>query len=176
MFTLIIWGVCLLLTITVFLVVTFTRGNDWVDAIGPALGTAALCYFLSCLVVLCVWSSATEKHTEAIRYDLESLGITDPQYTGRMFLLSGSFEGEQRIQFFRADDDGALSLRWSTPDESRIFQDEDYEPYVNYINTVNTSPDWVLPWDSDPWVTHTTYDFHVPAGSVVNTYELDVSK
>jgi hypothetical protein len=110
-------------------------------------------------------------HTE--QFDLAALS-TEATVEGRRYFLSGGYiEGSRQISFV-LDHGDYLTVGSNPAGASEIWEDEEENPYVvvydYYVNVW-----WLAPtgwWEWDLW--HDGHEFHVPAGSVISDYSVDL--
>jgi hypothetical protein len=113
-----------------------------------------------------------EKTTTSHEYELRALGAGESA-SGRFYLGTGYINGERVINYTYSDESNGATFSKvdSAPgDDSRIFEDVpvDAQPSVTSRKTVYTYP-LLVPWSMG--LTR-TWDFHVPAGSIIEDYEI----
>lgn len=89
---------------------------------------------------------------------------------GQFFLGSGTVDEEQVIRYIERSDDGSVVLQEVAARKARIYEGEDTKPYLDIYCNVIDNP-WLLPFRFEPNL-RCGYYFHIPAGSVLESYEV----
>lgn len=88
---------------------------------------------------------------------------------GHSYFLGGGYVEDKRVlNYITQGSDGAIRVERSDADASTIFEGSDNATVE--ITVTDESNPWVSPW---PINTRHSYEFHIPTGSVVESYELD---
>jgi len=93
--------------------------------------------------------------------------------SGSFFLIYGQVGEEVQINYIAQDPDGGYILSSASPTNVRIFED-DTGPAL-HTGSIVTSAWWLAPW---PWVSlrMQALDFHVPPGTILQEFSIDLSK
>lgn len=85
---------------------------------------------------------------------------------GRFYLGSGYIGGSRQLNYIKQGD--GYSMVASAPGESsRVFEGSSGPSVIEYEHVYSNA--WVIPWEFRiGW----TYDFHVPAGSILEDYSI----
>lgn len=152
-------------------------GFDFMDAFGPALATffVSIIVFGMALIIVVGSNSHTIKYrdTEVYEWELMALG-NNTQTEGRSYFLGGGYIGEKKvINFITKDhkDRGSIRVEQLDAHTVKIFEGSE-KPHLIRTTTVS-SMEWAVPWDLDS-VRH--FDFYIPAGSVLESYSVDINK
>lgn len=149
------------------------------DDFGAASGIGILVFFASVIgfgIALAVVvsnniGSFKAVDTEKTTLSLRALANTS-NIDGRLYFLGGGYIGEQQvINYITQTGNGAIRLDSMPAAQATIFEDSN-TPHLNIIKTVRYMPD-VVPWELGSTM---HYDFHIPAGSVLENYKVDVAK
>lgn len=156
---------------------TSNKYSDWGD-IGFGFVTAFLTLLTGALVgagILALLSLIpTTPHIESQRYELRAIASGGESVSGEFFLGSGYINGERVVNYIKqvTDEDGTYSVIDSaTGYAARIFEDSS-EPYMLDYDWFYSNG-WVIPFNVK---TGDSWDFHVPAGSVLENYTIDNSQ
>lgn len=98
---------------------------------------------------------------------LKALGTSSSQQ-GRFFLGSGYIDGKRVLNFIQQGDDGSIRVGQANAKDSVIFEDADKGTVTTEHFDYNNG--WILPW---PIGSTDKYEFHIPAGSVTESYTID---
>lgn len=128
-------------------------------------GLAAVAFALA----LMIGAGVTTGPQVYTTYELRALQTTK-DLEGRFFLGTGTIKEERMVAYLRYVD-GYTELRSAPADRSRIFEDGGDKPYVQKWGTVIDNP-VLLPFKS-AWRFGELWDFHVPAGSVIENYTVE---
>ncbi len=90
------------------------------------------------------------------------------------FLGTGVINGDRQISYITSQD-GYSQIATVDVDHARIFEDEETNPHVD-IYSFYLDFWWIAPWLTHADVWYDSYDFHIPEGSVVDGYNIDISK
>ncbi len=110
-------------------------------------------------------------HVDSISHtDLLAVGDSDTVH-GSFFLGSGVINGHQTITYVQ-DNGGWSSVGQVSASYSRIYEDDPAVPYMVYKQPY-AHHWWLVPWSlpMTGW-----YEFHVPSGSVVQNFNIDVTE
>lgn len=92
-------------------------------------------------------------------------------YSGRFFLGSGTIDGDLSFFFYQREGGGYVARKaegWRTV----IYTDERERPYVATLRTAVSDPFWAN--FAMSWGSQRLYALHVPPGSIVANYTLDL--
>ena len=159
----------LLVAVTVAVIVTFAANldaqyGDWVLAsLGAFLALALGCLISAGIVLL--FTLIPAQSVQSDDYQLRALA-TSGTTSGSFFLGSG-YVGEERTLNFIRSQGGYSQLDYALAANSRVYEDADKPTFTEYVWRYDNP--WVLPWTV---VTGYSYDFHVPAGSVLENYDI----
>lgn len=144
------------------------------SGIGSSVLVAIVWFSISSLVVFIGWNATAEAKTlESRTYNLQALGndaTIEGQFHSSIFVGVGYVEGTQMISYIQETEDYS-ELKTARNDQSRIYQDTD-EATVTEWWGVKENEAWA-PWSGQTWIYQ--YDFHVPEGSVIQSYEIGVN-
>lgn len=174
------WALALVALIGLVLVV-WTRGEA-----GKFFLFAPLVLFA--FTSLGVWVDQIWRPTEAYsevqetcRIDLVAMGSGNSmEVSGYFGLFGGSIEGEgfQTITYAVRDADGAVHLKQEDARSSRIFEDSEDGTGTLVCTGEKTYYDarFIWPWSDEVYLGYSTgdFEFHVPPGSVVSSYEVNL--
>lgn len=93
---------------------------------------------------------------------------------GRFFLGSGTINGTQSFEYITESDEGQLRVESVPTYMSSVY--EDAEPELATLQTGHGIVDntWFVPWAVES--NDETYTFHVPEGSVMSGYNVEVGQ
>lgn len=95
------------------------------------------------------------------------LALNDSSSTsGSFFLGSGSFDEEPAFFFYQQGERGA-TLEHVDADVALIIEEDIKQPYISFTRTTTENRFWYIGG------TETNYEFHIPKGSITNSYVLD---
>lgn len=138
-----------------------------------SLGWGALCLVLfgpvAIFIVLLIASAVGGTQTVTSSQPLVALR-TSSSVEGRFFLGTGTVDSKPVIRYIVLADDGAALLSEVEARQARIYQDEEDAPRVDRGSRVLDNP-WIAPFPVSLGA-GTAYYFHVPAGSVLESYEV----
>lgn len=166
-----IFYILLVVLVVVAVVAGIMSGRFWRDYVS-GLGNGAFTLFVGAMLIgiyALVASAAPAddwrvNDKNSAQYDLQAMQLGDTSYEGRHYLFSGYIDGEPQVQYIRdADDHKAVTVRSVGTDNAYIYEDATEQPYMKIVAQDRYNSFWV------PWPTYSgeTYEFHVPAGSVV---------
>lgn len=148
----------------------YYRYRDWADTIGGFLMTMLIGGIVSLVVgvlALQIWGEDVPvKHKSY----LKALG-TDEQLKGSFFLASGSFSEDSTYKFIKVTSDGGFYMDEVGIRHAVVFEENEDKPYMVTVEHWDSNP-WIVPWSEGRG---NTYEFHVPANSVVESYKVDVN-
>lgn len=168
--------------------------RGWFDA-GDAWGAGGFALVLAVVVgffafgVAMLWATSgdagdSDQRFTASSSGLETLALNEQQYSessGGMFLLLGGYSSESgtatTVAYIDKAQDGGMTIQEAELSEARIFEDATTETarvdIINYARDVS----WVAPW-MDTYILNYSkvYEFHVPPGTVVTGYNIDITQ
>lgn len=168
-----------------FVIYLFTRGNKGYYSdyeIGDVVG-GGLAVFFSIIFVGFIAMIITipivigENEKDIVARDAEDNSYTiralanNSGIEGSFFLGSGYIEGKQVFNYITEDGNGAIRLQSMDAAQATIFEDTN-NAHLRVIKTVRSIPS-VVPWDIGSTM---HYDFHIPKGSIIQNYKVDVTK
>jgi hypothetical protein len=187
-------GIGVVTLITFLIALKVKQHNFWYD--GDDVATAVLISLVvSSLILGFLWAMVPlsfdkpnvgddgVSEMQRDTYDLRALNLEGEEYSrssAAMFLLIGSGSSEsgtyEEIQYIKRDADGGMTVQSVGLDESRVFEeDANTEPYVEVIY-YEYDNSWYAPWTHGHYLAwETRYEFHVPAGTVVQEFDLDIT-
>src|SRR4029453_12012690 len=159
---------------TIILVEHFVCPGYLDEAFGAGFVMLIACFFgfgIALTVVVQTNLHSLQYHdTEKTTISLKALG--NKSAVDGQFFLGGGYIGEKQvINYVRDIGSGGSKIESMPADQATLFEDTT-TPHLNIIKTVKTMPD-VIPWY---YGSDMHYDFHIPAGSVLQNYKVDVSK
>jgi hypothetical protein len=114
-------------------------------------------------------SKADRVVTSETNVTLKSLG-TSSAVKGRAYFLGGGYINEKRVlNYITTDDQNVIRVTQAEADKSTILEDGPSKPYVK-VTDYDLVNYWVMTWPSRD---DSAYEFHIPAGSVLNDYTVD---
>lgn len=138
-------------------------------AIGFLMGVVHVCWaslvLILALIPVAFGGLHYQDRTDFEPQNLRAIG-SDSDIEGRFYFLGGGYVNEERVLNYIAEKDGYSYLGVAEASRSKIFEDESQSPYVDTYK-VDFSNGWFVPWVV---FTHTYYEFHIPADSVVEDY------
>lgn len=152
----------------------FSRWGDIGWGAGMAIMTLIVGGAVSVVLLLLLSLIPTAPIVESHRYELRAIAAGGESVSGQFFLGSGYIDGERVINYIKqiTDEDGTYSVVDSaTGYAARIFEDSN-EPYMLDYDWFYSNG-WVIPFNVK---TGDSWDFHVPAGSVLENYAIDNSQ
>jgi hypothetical protein len=158
----------------VVLLTVFFVWREMGDSYGMPVMTGFLALFLGVVVaglifLACSWFIPQEVEKVSTRtHALKSMG-TSSALNGRAYFLGGGYINEKRVlNYISQREAGAIRVEQAEAEDSVIFEDTNKPTVtVDHYDYLNK---WVSPWPI--WGTD-KYTFHIPAGSVVESYSLD---
>lgn len=138
--------------------------EGWLFAFMPAILAAVVSAVVVGLLMLLATLIPGDRTTSET-YDLRAIG-TSSSAEGRFFLGSGQIDGKRTLNYI-AQEDGWSRVDQAFADDSRVFEDTD-EPTVTEYSHLYWN-EWVWPV---AWKVGESWDFHVPAGSVLEDYTI----
>jgi hypothetical protein len=148
------------------------------DRYGWAIGWFALTLIFGGIASLITTGIVVSNNVHTIKYtDTETTKLTlralgnNSAVHGQFYFLGSGYVGERQVLNFTTESSGAVKLDSMPAAQAKIFEDSD-DPHLMIIKTVQTM-DWAVPWE----LSHQMhYDFHIPKGSVLQSYKIDVNK
>jgi len=161
-----------------------SRGGryGWRSA-GSGLGWLGVSFTIA-VVGLCVVGigagSSESVHTERVAHHtlraLVTKTNTETHGEAVFFLGFGSASTGstevKTISYIQTASDGGSTLQKATIDESVIYEDGAAQPYVDDYEQVGRGNGWWVPWDFRDSRGDTIHHFHIPKGSILQTYEV----
>lgn len=145
----------------------------FLDDLGMGIGFGLLSAFLAAicsaivgggvLALSLIWIPG-EKVTHET-FPLRALA-TSSTVQGRFFLGSGYVDGKRTLNYV-AQDDGFARIDQGIGSASRIFEGAEKPTVTEY--TYWYSNGWVIPWE---FTTGYSWDFRIPAGSILEDYTI----
>lgn len=175
----IILGIVFLISIIIGLTVAAPSKYDRYPNIGEGVAAWAASLmvgtFIGGIVLAILMSNNLHttqyKDTEVTNLALRALG-NDTNIEGRQYFLGGGYIGEEKvINFITQAPNGAIKIDKMPAAQAVIFEDS-ATPRLTITKTVRTM-EWAVPWELGSTM---HYDFHIPKGSVLESYSLDVNK
>jgi len=143
-------------------------------ALATGLGVWAAAGLVGVFIsVIGFYSTSTVTTSHSKDFELAAIGNSESvegSYHGSLFLSTGSLNGVQKINYIQSED-GYSQVRSVNASVSRIFEDSEEA----------TVTEWWQHRVNDFWIHNEfdvgiyLYDFHVPAGSIVQSYEIGVN-
>lgn len=153
--------------------------SSFETVIGGILGSigfvllAAVVWMFLMMIVFSV-GSVTEDNPAMVasetRSDLVALG-TESSVEGRFYFLGGGWIDGKRVFNYTVDHGAYYTAEQVDASVSRVYDDEDDAPYVIARSWRREMPWWLAPGSLN---IGSSYDFHIPEGSVVREYEVGV--
>lgn len=151
---------------------------DREDAINGIVGSFCITILLGVIVTAITIpividankNSIVARDVEDNSYTIRALA-NNSGIEGSFFLGSGYIEGKQVFNYITEDGNGAIRLQSMDASQATIFEDTN-NAHLRIIKTVRSLPS-VVPWDLGSTM---HYDFHIPKGSVIQNYKVDVAK
>jgi len=147
--------------------------TDPYGGFGFALAASFLALIISAVVgfLTIMFCSLIPTNHDLIRDDthkLKALG-NNTTTTGRFYFLGGGYiDGKRVLNFISEHNGGAIKVEKADAEDATIYEGNDTATVrVRHFDHNNG---WVTPW---PLGSHTTYEFRIPEGSVVESYTLD---
>lgn len=132
-------------------------------ALGAVIG-------LTFLAMAIFGAQSTGSESRSSTYELRAVA-SGSKTSGSFFLGAGSIDGKRTISYIY-EKDGWSQLAQVEADNSRIAEDATPSTSTLTSTTVDYYVWWALPWNA--WH-KTTHDFHVPADSVVDNFEVSAN-
>lgn len=157
----------LLVAAVVAVVITFWwwfLEDGWAYAFLFSFATAALAFIVGAGLLALAALIPGEKRTDET-FELRALATSSTVH-GRFFLGSGTVDGKRTLNYI-AKEDGYSRLGQGVASASRVYEDTERPTVTEY--TFWYSNGWVVPWEV---VTGYSWDFHVPAGSILEDFTL----
>ena len=109
------------------------------------------------------------KSDETYRHELRALQ-SGSGVEGRSYFLGGGYVDNKRVlNHITRNDDGSSSLGFTDADESRIYEDSAEKPYM--LTHEKKYGNWWFAFD-ETFRTERTYEYHIPAGSVLESTKI----
>lgn len=121
------------------------------------------------LLILCVTVPFQVMQTAENTYPLKALG-NNSQINGHTYFLGGGYVNEERVLNYIASEQGAFYVRSAPADHSKVYEGSE-QPEVT-VREHEARNKWLVPW---AFKGTTTYEFHIPAESILSDYTLDNS-
>lgn len=132
-----------------------------------AFATATVGFFI--LLVLCATVPFQTTQTSENSYPLKALN-NNSQTSGHSYFLGGGYVNEERVLNYIASDQGAYYVRSAPADHSKVYEGSEQTEVT--IREHEGRNKWIVPW---AFKGTTTYEFHIPAESILSDYTLDNS-
>lgn len=129
---------------------------------------AGIVWALMCLLLWFLASIQQPTGNVESRHELAALSDNSSVH-GRSFFLGSGWVDEKRVIDFVEDEGEYSTLGRVDADDSRIYEDEGTNPYM--IRTDYWFEAWWLV--PEKTTTSTTYEFHIPDGSILGSYSID---
>ena len=165
----IFWILIAVAAVIVVAVFVNTLLDDYVGGFLVAMGAAFISAAVGFLVLLAFCAIPANNDLVADdTHKLKALGNANAT-TGRFYFLGGGYiDGKRVLNFITERQGGAIRVEQADATNSTIYEGStDATVQVRHYDHNNG---WVLPW---PIGSHTEYEFHIPSGSVVESYTLD---
>jgi hypothetical protein len=145
--------------------------TEWVIALWFTLVITTLSMFILTLILAGV-NMTTMRVEQSDEWDVRLKALsTQTDTDGRFFLGSGYIDEEPVFSYITQEGNGSYKLRWVDADKSAVFEDETGPKIVvkeyKYVHDNFIAPFTILSGN----VSY-EYEFHIPRGSVVNTFEV----
>lgn len=101
---------------------------------------------------------------------LKALGNSNATTVSRGYYLGGSYLGTKRVLNYMTDSSGAVRVEAADARTSTVYEDTEASKANVTIYHQVVHNDWLIPWNIG---SQDSYDFHIPAGSVAESYTLD---
>lgn len=166
----IVLGIVIIAVAFIAFVVSLVTASDFYlsDFVIVSLGVVGVGLVLGLFCNFMAYTTGqAEPRTDVVQ--LRAFGDGDALMSGRFFLGSGAIDSEPTIEYI-AKYDGYSVKEHIDADQARIIEDGKTEMHVVY--TVRNSPIW---WP-DPIRIDGHTEFHIPAGSVKESYSVEVGK
>lgn len=135
--------------------------------------------FIFCVAFIVGWNFIPPVHLPDVEHS-----YTVPIYSsdlsskihGDFLLGSGQVNSEFVYTFYRGDNINGFNLDFYPTSKSKIFMDENKDPYVKVIWTVDPNIQSVDFKGMDGYEIYNTrhYEFHVPENSIVQKYDMNL--
>lgn len=161
----------ILLGLTLLITIGNTIDADYYDRFLALFGSLVICLGVSGVILLLCgtlipWNNDVVKDDT---YRLRTLGTANGIEGHSYFLGGGYINSERVLNYITQRDGGAIQVQTADADVSVVFEDAPagtgtvQKLHVDHING------WVTPW---PLGSHDQYVFHIPAGTVADSYSL----
>lgn len=162
----IFWGLMLLAVVAAAVVYWRNDFEPWLISIGTLLLSA--CGAVIVWFIIALNAPYNHELLSDETYNLKALG-TDSAIYGRAFFIGGGYIGEDRVlNYITVRDGGAIKVEKAKADDSTIYEDaQNATVTVRHYDHTNW---WIQTW---PIGDHYEYEFHIPAGSVLESYTID---
>lgn len=141
------------------------KWRDWVDAACSAIAAAIIAaVVLGILSLLSLLLPGRELTSET--HELRALSSSSTAQ-GSFFLGTGYVDGERTLNYI-AQEEGWARLGEASADSARVFEDSSTPTVTEY--TYLSSNGWAVPWT---FAVGRAWDFHVPAGSILENYTIN---
>lgn len=167
---------------TLIAIIVYFNG-DW-DASDEAAMAFFICFFVFGIpwLILQGYGMATRSKSENITYPVPIVTLNDGKgmkgrISGGMFVIRGSFEDTQHFSYYRKEADGSFLLEKRPATASKIWLDATPETarvdITDKVYTCKGGATWWFVGCGQPDNSFVAANFHIPADSIINEFELD---
>lgn len=174
--------IILIVISAIITVVVFMGADDW-----DRWFTTTLAFIMSIsvsIVILLTVNAAGYEITKTVTPSVHSHSIVSLNdgtgisgtISGGIFITRGQINDTQHFSYYIRNENGSFNLEKRSADQSTIYTDATAETArVDITDTVTTcTPRWWLLCNTEvKKIEFAHADFHVPAGSIINEFELD---
>jgi hypothetical protein len=146
------------------------RWSTFTARLFSSLGFGAIVVFVGGFVLGIIGTATGGTVDRSWDTQLRALN-TGSEIHGRFFLGSGRIDEDPVFSFLYEQADGGVKLSTVPADDSTVYEGE-ADPFLTTTETQRTPNEFWSPFLLAPRVAGYQYDFHIPEGSVLNTYEV----
>lgn len=172
-----LFWIFLVLLIVVVGIVAYTQLSGYGDGFDAFMASVLTLLFGGIVggAIIGILLSTNGHNVEHVKSSEETLKLkaltNDSKLAGRSYYL-GSYIGQYRTLNYITETNGAVRVESAFASSSTIYEDTPQNPTVK-VEEYKKRLSWLLPWDLSGY---TTYEFHVPSGSVLEGYSIDNNK
>ena len=145
---------------------------------GESIGAGILSIIMFSLIGACIGMFVGHREHPAhyvFKETMKLVAVRDSSSINGSFIMGGgSIYSGWKYVFYVANKDGSIEMESAGVDSAKIFEDGEKNPHVDIMrdDSADVSNGWVLL----PHSYGDQYVFHIPPGSIVRQFKMDLDK
>jgi hypothetical protein len=151
----------------------YTRKGAFFGRLGSSIGFGFIVVVIGGIVLGLLATFTGTDESRSWETKLRALN-TGSEVHGQFFLGSGRIDEDPVFSFLYEQADGGVKLSSVPADRSTVYEHEtnNDRPFLTTTETHRAANQFWAPFTLSPRVSGYQYDFHIPEGSVLNSYEV----